>query len=107
MISTTSRRKRYPKKAALRLEMIYKKNRKSLKELTVKTEKRKIDLSDLNVQPNKDIATLFDVTSKKLKQNQDDVINKREKVNRLVDAFKILKNVEDAAKINDEVMAKS
>ena len=107
MLSTTSRRKRYPKKAAQRLEMIYKKNRKSLKELKVKTEKRKIDLSDFDVQPKEDVATLFDVTAKKLKENQDDVINKREKVNRIVDAFKILKNVEDAAKINEEVMSKS
>ena len=107
LLSTTSRRKRYPKKAAQRLEMIYKKNRKSLKELKVKTEKRKIDLSDFNVQPKKDVATLFDVTAKKLKENQDDVINKREKVNRIVDAFKMLKNVEDAAKINEEVMSKS
>ena len=107
LISTTSRRKRYPKKAVLRLEMIYKKNRKALKELQVKTEKRKIDLSDLNVEPSKDVATLLEVTSKKMKENQDDVINKREKVNRIVDAFKMLKNVEDAAKINEEVMSKS
>lgn len=87
--------------------MIYKKNRKSLKELKVKTEKRKIDLSDFDAQPSKDVATLLNVTSKKLKENQADVINKREKVNRIVDAFKILKNVEDAAKINEEVMSKS
>ena len=87
--------------------MIYKKNRKSLKELKVKTEKRKIDLSDFDAQPSKNVATLLNVTSKKLKENQADVINKREKVNRLVDAFKILKNVEDAAKINEEVMSKS
>ena len=53
------------------------------------------------------MTELFDVTSKKLKQNQDEVINKREKVNRIVDAFKILKNVEEAAQINEEVMAKS
>ena len=91
----------------MRLEMIYKKNRKSLKELKVKTEKRKIDLSDFDAQPSKNVATLLNVTSKKLKENQADVINKREKVNRLVDAFKILKNVEDAAKINEEVMSKS
>ena len=91
----------------MRLEMIYKKNRKALKELQVKTEKRKIDLSDLNVEPSKEVATLLEVTSKKLKENQDDVINKREKVNRIVDAFKMLKNVEDAAKINEEVMSKS
>ena len=87
--------------------MIYKKNRKSLKELKVKTEKRKIDLSDFDAQPSKNVATLLNVTSKKLKENQADVINKREKVNRIVDAFKILKNVEDAAKINEEVMSKS
>ena len=87
--------------------MIYKKNRKSLKELKVKTEKRKIDLSDFDAHPSKDVATLLNVTSKKLKENQADVINKREKVNRIVDAFKILKNVEDAAKINEEVMSKS
>ena len=49
----------------------------------------------------------MEVTSKKMKENQDDVINKREKVNRIVDAFKMLKNVEDAAKINEEVMSKS
>ena len=87
--------------------MIYKKNRKSLKELKVKTDKRKIDLSDFDVQPSKNVASLLNVTSKKLKENQADVINKREKVNRIVDAFKILKNVEDAAKINEEVMSKS
>ena len=45
-MSTTIRRKRYSKKAVLLLEMICKKNRKALKELQVKTEKRKIDLSD-------------------------------------------------------------
>ena len=87
--------------------MIYKKNRKSLQELQVKSEKRKIDLSDINVEPNKSMTELFDITSKKLKQNQDEVIKKREKVNRIVDAFKILKNVEEAAQINEEVMAKS
>ena len=73
LIITTSRRKRYPKKAAFKLEMIYKKNRKSLQELQVKSEKRKIDLSDINVEPNKSLTELFDATSRKLNQTKSSI----------------------------------
>ena len=100
---TVGRRKRYPKKAAKILEMTYNKNRKSLSELQVKTEKGKIDLSKLEVN-GQDLTESYETVSKKLKLCQDKMIDNKDKANRIVDAYKILKNVEDAAQVKNEVM---
>ena len=103
MLRTVGRRKRYPKKAAKILEMTYNKNRKSLRELQVKTEMGKIDLSKIGVN-SRDLAESYETVAKKLKQCQDKVINNKDKANRIVDAYKILRNVEEAATLKDEVM---
>ena len=103
MLRTIGRRKRYPKKAAKILEMTYNKNRKSLRQLQVKTEKGKIDLSKIEIN-GQDLAESYESVAKKLKQCQDKVMDNKDKANRIVDAYKILKNVEEAATLKDEVM---
>ena len=105
-MSVASRRKRYPKKAAMILEMIYKKNRKSLKELKVDLgDKRKLYYGDIDVD-NQELVESYETASKYLKQGQLEDVENKEKAQRVVEAFRILKNAEEAAKVNDEVMNK-
>ena len=89
------------------MEMIYKKNRKSLKELkVVMDDKRKIDLSDVKVD-NSDLEQDCETVSKKLKLTQDNFEESKKKAQRLVDAYKMLSNVEEAAKAHEELFAKA
>ena len=89
------------------MEMIYKKNRKSLKELkVVMDDKRKIDLSDVKVD-NSDLEQDCETVSKKLKLTQDNFEESKKKAQRLVDAYKMLNNVEEAAKAHEELFAKA
>ena len=103
LLRTVGRRKRYPKKASTILEMVYKKNRKSLKELRVVSEKRKVELN-IVVTDNDNLAEDCERVMKKLKTSQDNVLETKNKAGRLVEAFKIMKNVEAASKADDKVM---
>ena len=85
------------------LEMIYKKNRQSLKEIQVNTGKRKLDLSGINDSSDNFMECFADV-SKKLKETQNRVVETKDKAMRLLDAFMIMKNVEEAVKVKEEVM---
>ena len=88
------------------LEMIYKKNRQSLKEIQVNTGKRKVDLSGINDSSDNFMECFADV-SKKLKETQNRVVETKDKATRLLDAFMIMKNVEEAVKVKEEVMNKT
>ena len=101
---TVSRRKKYPAKASMILEMIYKKNRKSLKDLKVKTEKQKVDMSGVS-DDTEDIRNSLAEVEKRLKSSQAMASETKNKASRLVEAFKIMKNVEEAARVHDEVMS--
>ena len=88
------------------LEMIYKKNRQSLKEIQVNTGKRKLDLSGIHDSSDNFMECFADV-SKKLKETQNRVVETKDKATRLLDAFMIMKNVEEAVKVKEEVMHKT
>ena len=93
-----SRRKRYPARVTGLLQKTYKKNRESLKELSVNISKGEEEELDWPGS-SENIERLYDAGTKKLKHNQQVGEQQKETAASLVAAFKIMKNAEEANSI--------
>ena len=96
LLSVTSRRKRYPQKGARILRSVYSHNRKSLKDLKINVNKRKLDVIETKENKYSDME-LYESAAKKVKLCQNKVFANEDKTSRLNDAFKILKSAEEAS----------
>jgi len=94
MVLATSRRSRYPLKAAKYLEKTLKKNRTMLKNLKTDIPKKEINVGDCDADSNIRVEEQLNKISADIGYCRRSVTNSVEKSDRLVESFRILRNTE-------------
>ena len=103
----TRRRGRYPAKGAKILQSVCSMNKKSLQELKVSTlGKHKLELSEVK-ENDETSEEFYESAAKRLKSWQTKVSTNMEKSKRIAEAFKIMKNAEDASATREAVVGPS
>jgi len=96
MVLATSRRSRYPLKAAKYLEKTLKKNRTMLKNLQTDIPKKEINVGECDADSHKKVEEQLNKISEDIGYCRRSVTNSVEKSDRLVESFRILRNTEVA-----------